>query len=76
MKWGIRGSGRLCGPILYRDHACFPARPLVASRSMNATEKEKKLVEEIRKKLERGEKLTPREERIYAYSPFGTAAKR
>ncbi len=43
---------------------------------MNATEKEKKLVEEIRKKLERGEKLTPREERIYAYSPFGTAAKR
>lgn len=49
---------------------------VVVSRPMNETEKEKKLVEEIRKKLERGEKLTPREEQIYAYSPFGTAAKR
>lgn len=33
------------------------------------------MVEEILAKRERGEKLSPREERIVAYSPFGTAAR-
>ncbi len=43
---------------------------------MNSTEREKKLVQEILEKKERGEKLTEREECILAYSPYGYAAKR
>lgn len=38
-------------------------------------EDERRMVEEILAKRERGEKLTPREESIVAYSPFGTAAR-
>ncbi len=38
-------------------------------------EEERRMVEEILAKRERGEKLSPREERIVAYSPFGTAAR-
>lgn len=37
-------------------------------------EQERAFCEEIRAKMERGEELTERERRIFAYSPYGTAA--
>jgi hypothetical protein len=36
---------------------------------------EKRIIEEILEKRERGEKLTEREARMIAYSPYGTAAR-
>jgi len=36
---------------------------------------ERRVIEEILKKKERGEKLTEREARMLAYSPYGTAAR-
>jgi hypothetical protein len=36
---------------------------------------EKRIIEEILEKKERGEKLTEREVRMVAYSPYGTAAR-
>jgi hypothetical protein len=35
---------------------------------------EKRIIEEIREKKERGEQLTKHEERMLAYSPYGPAA--
>jgi hypothetical protein len=36
---------------------------------------ERRVVEEILEKKQRGEKLTEREARMIAYSPYGTAAR-
>jgi hypothetical protein len=36
---------------------------------------ERRIVEEILEKKRRGEKLTEREARMLAYSPYGTAAR-
>jgi hypothetical protein len=38
-------------------------------------ESERRVIEEILEKKERGEKLTEREARMLAYSPYGTAAR-
>jgi hypothetical protein len=38
-------------------------------------ESEKRIIQEILEKKERGEKLTEREARMLAYSPYGTAAR-
>jgi hypothetical protein len=38
-------------------------------------ESEKQAIAQIREKMDRGEPLTPREERMLAYSPYGTVAK-
>jgi hypothetical protein len=40
------------------------------------TKSERRVIEEILEKKERGEKLTEREARMVAYSPYGTAARR
>jgi hypothetical protein len=40
-----------------------------------AVKSEKQLIEEILDKQERGHKLTEREARMLAYSPYGTAAR-
>jgi len=36
---------------------------------------ERRVIQEILEKKERGEKLTEREARMLAYSPYGTAAR-
>jgi hypothetical protein len=41
----------------------------------SVTNSERRIIEEILKKKERGEELTEREERVVAYSPYGTAAR-
>jgi len=38
-------------------------------------ENERRVTEEILEKKQRGEKLTEREARMLAYSPYGTAAR-
>jgi hypothetical protein len=42
---------------------------------VSVTKSERRIIEEILKKKERGEKITEREERMVAYSPYGTAAR-
>ena len=49
---------------------CYPESPEVVRM-----ENERRVTEEILEKKQRGEKLTEREARMLAYSPYGTAAR-